>query len=727
MTNIPLTGPEAIAHALGRLDLLKLEEEQREVIRQKKKTARPRAVRVLRILQGLKRNDIKPSDLMTDSVPVIPPAFRPFSVTGNTFLPGDSNELYRDLVEYRGLYQNTLKELGPEAANNVYEPMSQAVRALYGYGDSPNPKIKSRSVKGFFDVVTGTSPKQSFYQSRMLAKPVDAVARGVIVPDADLDMNEVGLPVESAWSMYGSHIQRQLVLGGQSPAGALRALRDRTPQAKSALDKAMIEKPVVVSRAPAWHKFNVVGQRPRLVDGDAIRINTFISEGLGADYDGDSVDLETPIILRREGEVTLMTGLQIEAQFSTTSGDEIIEAPGFEAWTYSGWSRVVNFSLHACKSKRKYRITLRNGVSFIVSEDHSVMVGKREVKPTSLTVGAKLDVSDLVPAVGVGGDYDEGVIYGHFLGDGCAEMRYDTSGRVSIACKPDTEREYLKDLWRKQYDVHITDCGHGWFQATNGRIAESFLRLCGRYCGGKFIHSELLSRSREFLKGMLAGYILSDGSVETTRSGSYLVRTWSRSKALRDGMSLVASMLGLPHSIRERRAKGETNYIVSFGKEAIKLLDYRCPGKKGDRLRSAIFDYANNRKDARVSSSDRGYEIISIAEVVYNDRMIDLEVESGEHVFSIIGGVVLHNTMSVHLPSTPEAIKEVRDKLMPDKMVWSVKDRGQVMAAPKHEQILGLNMPTAGGPKKRFRSNEEVIKALEDGDISPSDDVEVSP
>jgi DNA-directed RNA polymerase subunit beta' len=303
MTTIPLTGPEAIAHALGRLDLQKLEDEQRDVIRQKKKTARPRAVRVLRILQGLKRNEIKPSDLMTDSVPVIPPAFRPFSVTGNTFLPGDSNELYRDLVEYRGLYQNTLKELGPEAANNIYAPMSQAVRALYGYGDSPNPKIKSRSVKGFFDVVTGTSPKQSFYQQKMLAKPVDAVSRGVIVPDADLDMNEVGLPAEQAWPMYGSHVQRRLVLGGMSPAGALRALRDRTPQAQTALDTAMKNERVVVSRAPAWHRFNVVGQRPRIVEGDAIRINTFISEGLGADYDGDTISVHLPSTPEAQKEV----------------------------------------------------------------------------------------------------------------------------------------------------------------------------------------------------------------------------------------------------------------------------------------------------------------------------------------------------------------------------------------------------------------------------------------
>jgi DNA-directed RNA polymerase subunit beta' len=88
-----------------------------------------------------------------------------------------------------------------------------------------------------------------------------------------------------------------------SPAGALRALRDRTPQAKDALDKSMKTHRVVVSRAPAWHKFNVVGQRPRLVEGDAIRINTFISEGLGADYDGDTMSVHLPSTPEAQKEV----------------------------------------------------------------------------------------------------------------------------------------------------------------------------------------------------------------------------------------------------------------------------------------------------------------------------------------------------------------------------------------------------------------------------------------
>lgn len=288
------TGPEAIEAALAALNLDELENEQREVIRLKKKTARPRAVRLLNVIQGLKKNQIQPKDLMIRQVPVIPPNFRPFSVTGDTFIPGDANEMYRDLMEYRRLYNEQEKTFGREAAAPVYGDMANAVRAAYGFGESPNPKIRSRSVKGFFDVVVGTNPKTSFYQSRMLAKPVDTVGRGVIIPDADLDMDEVGVPEETAWTLYANYVQRRLVTGGMSPGGALQNVKDRTPQARKAMEDELSKRPLVITRSPAWHKFNVIGQRPKLVKGDAIRINTFITDGQNADFDGDTMSVHVP-------------------------------------------------------------------------------------------------------------------------------------------------------------------------------------------------------------------------------------------------------------------------------------------------------------------------------------------------------------------------------------------------------------------------------------------------
>jgi hypothetical protein len=67
------------------------------------------------------------------SVPVIPPKFRPFSITGDTFLPGDSNEVYRDLLEYRRLYADTEKVLGKEGASDAYMDLYRATKAAYGY------------------------------------------------------------------------------------------------------------------------------------------------------------------------------------------------------------------------------------------------------------------------------------------------------------------------------------------------------------------------------------------------------------------------------------------------------------------------------------------------------------------------------------------------------------------------------------------------------------------
>lgn len=295
MTSLPpTTGPEAIMHALQTLDLDSLEQEQRDVIKAKKKTARPRAVRLLNIISGLRKNEMATTDLMLHHVPVIPPKFRPFSITGNTFLPGDANEMYKDLIEYRRLYERTAKELGPENAGEVYADMNQAAKAAYGYADSPNPKTKARAVKGFFDVVTGASPKTSFYQSKMLSKPVDSVGRGVVVPDADLGMDEVGIPESMAWKLYGNYIQRRLVQSGMSPGSALRHVKERTPQALKALQSEMPNRPVVMTRSPSWHRYNVVGQIPHIVKGDAIQSNTFLAEGMTLDHDGDTASIHVP-------------------------------------------------------------------------------------------------------------------------------------------------------------------------------------------------------------------------------------------------------------------------------------------------------------------------------------------------------------------------------------------------------------------------------------------------
>jgi len=98
----------------------------------------------------------------------------------------------------------------------------------------------------------------------------------------DLGLDEIGVPLEQAWKMYAPHIQRRMVMMGFDPADAVMAIRDKDPQALAALKNELKERPVVYSRAPAWHKFNAIAGRVKLTDGNTIEINPFVTTGHNA-------------------------------------------------------------------------------------------------------------------------------------------------------------------------------------------------------------------------------------------------------------------------------------------------------------------------------------------------------------------------------------------------------------------------------------------------------------
>lgn len=290
----PLTGPLAIAHALAKLNIDGLAEKHKGIIRSGAKSKRTKSVQALNAIEGLKRNGLTPDKLLIQHVPVIPPAFRPFSVVGNTFVPGDANELYRDLFQYKDIHDETAGLLGEKGSAQAKLDLYDTVKALYGYGQPIAPKTKQRGVAGFLTQITGTNPKYSFFQRKLVSKPQDSVSRGTISVDPELSLDEIGVPLTMAWTMYAPYIQRRLVQNGMTPASALENIKNRTEYARKALDKEVTGRPVIYSRAPSWHKFNVLAGRPKLIEGNTIAINPLVTTGLNADFDGDAMNLHVP-------------------------------------------------------------------------------------------------------------------------------------------------------------------------------------------------------------------------------------------------------------------------------------------------------------------------------------------------------------------------------------------------------------------------------------------------
>lgn len=281
------TGGAAVKEALSKVNVDAMIDQARNDVRTKRGSARDNAVKVLGYLTSAKKMGMEPKDWMISKVPVIPPAFRPISKAGDTALVPDANELYKELIETRNNYATLAKDLPPSALADERLGVYKAVKAAYGLGDSVTAEGQAKNLKGPIRQVVGEIPKHGQFQYKVVAKNQDLVGRSVTVPDKNLSMDQVGIPEEMAWTMYKPFVVRKLAQRGYTPVDATRMIEEKTPAARHILDDVMREKPILMDRAPTWHKFNIMAFKPFIVDGREIRVCPLIDSGFSMDHDGD--------------------------------------------------------------------------------------------------------------------------------------------------------------------------------------------------------------------------------------------------------------------------------------------------------------------------------------------------------------------------------------------------------------------------------------------------------
>lgn len=289
------TGGAAIKEALASLDVDKLIKEHRDKIFKTRGALRDNSIKILGYLTAAKKQKLSPKDWVISKVPVLPPIFRPVSSLGSLALVADLNELYRDIIELN----NSIKDLKLQAKDldisEEKEKLYDAVSAAFGLSEPAFIDGKSKRLKGAIRQVIGENPKSGLFQSKVISKPVDTVGRGVVTPDPNLDMDSIGIPEDSAWAVYKDFVMRRMVRRGFSPVQAITLIEARAPEAKNALIEEMSERPVIVNRAPTWHKFNLLAFYPHIVKGHTIRVSPLVTSGFTMDFDGDQANFHVPV------------------------------------------------------------------------------------------------------------------------------------------------------------------------------------------------------------------------------------------------------------------------------------------------------------------------------------------------------------------------------------------------------------------------------------------------
>jgi len=304
------TGPKAIVSALKAVDINKKMTALDALMKDPsvKGTALSNASKTYKALDALKSNGHSPVDAYTmRNLPVMPPVYRPYTPgTGSSTDRIDPmNQLYRRLgMVNKGLqdgqkegvpYEATLRNRGDlyKEMQNLFGTTPKSKKALDI--DITGKQVRGRELKGVLHTLAGDSPKDGFFQDRMVGKRQDYTSRATIVADPTLSPDEVGVPHKIAMEMFRPQVVNHLGRLGINQFDANKAITARTPEALRALSTVVTDHPVLLKRDPVLHAYGIVGQKVRLTKSPAIQVSPLILPPINGDIDGDTVALFVPL------------------------------------------------------------------------------------------------------------------------------------------------------------------------------------------------------------------------------------------------------------------------------------------------------------------------------------------------------------------------------------------------------------------------------------------------
>ena len=323
-----MTGAEAVKYLLKNLDLQKERDFLRTQIKTATKQQKEQYIKRLEIVEAFLQSTNKPEWMVMDVIPVIPPDLRPMvQLEGGRFATTDLNELYRRIIN-RNTRLRKLYEIGaPDLiAKNEKRLLQEAVDALID-NSKRNKKVsqdKNRPLKSLSDILRG---KQGRFRQNLLGKRVDYSGRSVICVGPFLKMYQCGIPREMALILFKPFIisylrKNQIIDENQVDANGLpisQATREKAgikrakeliekgaPEAMDALEKIVVEHPVLLNRAPTLHRLSIQAFEPVLVEGKAIRLHPLSTTAFNADFDGDQMPVHVPLSEEAQAEARML-------------------------------------------------------------------------------------------------------------------------------------------------------------------------------------------------------------------------------------------------------------------------------------------------------------------------------------------------------------------------------------------------------------------------------------
>ncbi|KAH7368496.1 DNA-directed RNA polymerase II subunit RPB1 [Plectosphaerella cucumerina] len=273
---------------------------------------------------GLNLDYARPEWMIVTVLPVPPPPVRP-SISMDGTGQGMRNEddlTYKlgDIIRANSNVKQAIREGSPAHIARDFEQLLQYHVATYMDNDiAGQPRALQKSGRPVKAIRARLKGKEGRLRGNLMGKRVDFSARTVITGDANLSLDEVGVPRSIARTLtypetvtpYNIGKLHELVENGpnEHPGakyvirtdGTRIDLRHHRRAGQISLEYGwkverhlMTGDYIIFNRQPSLHKESMMGHRVRVMPYSTFRLNLSVTSPYNADFDGDEMNLHVP-------------------------------------------------------------------------------------------------------------------------------------------------------------------------------------------------------------------------------------------------------------------------------------------------------------------------------------------------------------------------------------------------------------------------------------------------
>ena len=417
---------------------------------------------------------------------------------------------------------------------------------------------------------------------------------------------------------------------------------------------------------------------------------------------GDSVAYYTPIHMKVDGELQIMTIEQIGSTYGNSAWKTCVE-PGkqekeyidltpyrIETWTNHDWTPLNTIIRHKLASHKKMVRVLTHNGCVDVTDDHSLLKPNgEEISPNDCEVGAELMHHPLIHTCEDGATHDEvscekARIYGFFFGDGsCGSYSCDSGKKASWALNNKDmdllnyylrlcQKVYPEYTWQIYDTLDSSNVYKLTFKCDQYGKKKKFIdeyREIMYYKKHKIVHSFILNGTNEIKQAFLDGVYDADGN-----KCDSCKRIDQKSQISCSQLYSLIQSLGYNVSINTRQDKLDI-YRLNYSKNAF---------RKNPHKIKKIMDLPQ-----------------------YTDYVYDLTT-TNHHFAAGIGNMIVHNTDSVFFTFNlkDEAGTPVRGQKALEVTIELAKEAGEIatkfLKKPHDLEYEKTFMPFCLLSKKRY-------------------------